>query len=67
MSEEAKKGKLSDFFRSVKRRFRKIIWPTKEDVTKQTGVVIAVTVVLGAIIAILDKVLLQVIDLIISI
>ena len=40
----------------MKSEFRKIIWPTKEDVTKQTIAVTAVTIVLAIIIALIDAV-----------
>ena len=34
--------------------FRKIIWPTRDDLIKKTGTVTIVSIVLGVIIAILD-------------
>ena len=37
-----------------KDEFRKIFWPTQEVIAKQTAAVIAVSLVLGAIIAALD-------------
>ena len=39
---------------NTKKAPKKIIWPDKETVTKQTGAVIAVSVALGLIIAALD-------------
>ena len=42
------------FFKGVKSEFKKIIWPDKESLTKQTAAVVAVTVVLGIIISIID-------------
>ena len=38
----------------LKAEFRKIVWPTQEVLAKQTAAVIAVSLVLGAIIAALD-------------
>ena len=38
----------------LKAEFKKIIWPDKETLAKQTVAVISVSVVLGAIIALLD-------------
>ncbi len=50
-SDSAKKGK---WFDGLKAEFKKIIWPTREDVTKETTAVVVVSVILGAIIALLD-------------
>lgn len=38
----------------LKAEFKKIIWPTQQDLVKQTTAVVAVSVVLGIIIALLD-------------
>lgn len=38
----------------LKAEFAKIVWPSKESVAKQTVAVIAVSVVVGLVIAILD-------------
>lgn len=59
MGEMAKKTtekatKSKSFFGNVKAEFRKIIWPSKESLTKESVAVIATTVVLGAIIALVD-------------
>ena len=42
------------FVDGLKAEFRKIVWPTQEVLAKQTAAVIAVSLVLGAIIAALD-------------
>ena len=49
MSESANTAKGSSWWKSVKAQFHRIIWPTKEDVTKQSAVVIVVSVLLGVI------------------
>ena len=49
--------KKSGFFRSLKAEFKKIIWPDKETTVKETTAVVVVTVILGAIIALLDFVI----------
>ena len=51
---ENKESKLRSFFRGVKVEWGKIIWPTRNTIAKQTGAVVIVSVVLSAIIAILD-------------
>ena len=42
------------FFKSVKTEFRKITWPKKESLLKQSVAVLCVSVVLGLIITFLD-------------
>lgn len=50
-------SKAVSWFQSLKSEFNKIIWPDKEQLTKETAVVVVVSVILGIIIAILDMVL----------
>ena len=45
------------WFDGLKAEFRKIIWPDKETLTKQSVVVIAATLVLGIAIALLDLII----------
>lgn len=49
-----KATKSRGFFGNVKAEFKKIIWPSKESLTKESVAVIATTVVLGVIIALID-------------
>ncbi len=51
---EDKESRLRSFFRGVKVEWGKIIWPSKNTLAKQTGAVVVVSVILSAIIAILD-------------
>ena len=51
---------------AIKAQFKRIIWPTKEEVARRSAVVLAVSVLLGVIIAVLDRVLLLLTDVIIS-
>ena len=51
---EKEKAPQTSFTQGLKREFNKIIWPTKDTLVKQTTAVIAVSVVLGLIISILD-------------
>lgn len=51
---ENKESRLRSFFRGVKVEWGKIIWPSKNTLAKQTGAVVVVSVILSAIIAILD-------------
>ncbi len=67
MSEPANTTKGSSWWKAVKTQFHRIIWPTREDVARQSAVALVVSVILGAIIAIFDNVLLQIVDWIITI
>lgn len=42
------------FSQEVKSEFKKIIWPSKESLTKESVAVIATTIVLGGVVALLD-------------
>ena len=53
MADSVKENKPS-FFDGVKAEWNKIIWLDKDQLTKQTVAVIAVTIVLGIVIALLD-------------
>jgi len=53
-SSNAEKPKKTNFFRGVKQEFKKISWPTRSDVIKQTVVVTVISVVLGLLIAGID-------------
>ena len=48
------KTQKKSWFKGLSREFKTIIWPDKMTVAKQTAAVVSVTVVLGAIIAIID-------------
>lgn len=45
------------WFKGLKGEFKKIIWPDKETLTKQSVAAIIVTVLLGIIIALVDAVI----------
>lgn len=53
-----KEGKTpgTKFFDGVKAEFKKIIWPDRDTLLKQSVVVVAITIVLGVIIALVDLV-----------
>ena len=59
MADSAKKEKKEkaakpSFFKGVKAEFKKISWPDRESVIKQSVAVVCISVVLGAVIAVLD-------------
>lgn len=42
------------FFKGVKSEFKRIIWPTKDALVKETVATVVVSVILGLIIAVID-------------
>lgn len=63
---ESGKGKKKSWFTGLKSEFNKIIWTDKVTLGKQTVAVVSITIVLGAIITVLDSVMLQLVNLIIG-
>lgn len=64
---EAEKTSKPGFFKSVKNEFKKCTWPKKEELAKQSALVIAVSVILGVVIAGIDWVIrygLQLLDIV---
>lgn len=51
----------------LKSEFRKIIWPSRHDVQKQTIAVVVVSVALGVIIALLDFIVQHGVDILVNI
>ena len=52
----AEKAQKRSWFSGLKAEFKKIVWPDKEALAKQSVAVITVTIILGAIIYVLDTV-----------
>ena len=50
---KAKKQK-KNWFKGLKAEFSKIIWPDRQSLTKETVAVLAVSVLLGVIVAVVD-------------
>lgn len=51
---DKKTSKLVKFWNGVKAEFKKITWPDKDDLLKQSVAVVIISVVIGAIITVLD-------------
>ena len=49
-------ARKTGFFKSVKGEFKKVIWPNKATVAKETGAVVFFGVALGVLIAIIDAI-----------
>lgn len=58
MEEKAKArenvSKKNSFFKGLKAEFSKIIWPDQETIVKQSAAVVAVSIILGIVISLLD-------------
>ena len=56
MAEKTEKAKKTSWFKGLKAEFKKIIWPDKKTLAKQTVAVSVCSVILGAVIAVVDVV-----------
>ena len=54
---EKEKTQKKSWFKGLQAEFKKIIWPDKKTLAIQTTAVVAVSVVLGAVIAVIDAIL----------
>lgn len=48
-------SKPASFWKGVKAEFSKIIWPTRETLTRQSVAIVAITVITAALIAVIDR------------
>ena len=56
MGDSAEKQPRPSFFQGVKAEFKKVVWPDRKSTLKQSVAVVAISVVVGVIIAIIDYV-----------
>lgn len=56
MGDSAEKKAGPGFFKGVKAEFKKVMWPDRQTTIKQSIAVVAIAVVVGVIIALLDLV-----------
>lgn len=68
MAEEAKKKKDRGlWFREMKSELKKVVWPNRQTVVKNTGTVLLCSLVIGACIWIFDFVAVSAVELILSV
>ena len=68
MAEEAKKKKdRGRWFREMKSELKKIVWPSKETVAKNTGTVLLCSLIIGVCIWLFDYVAVSAVQMIISV
>ena len=51
---EKKPSKIKKFFKDLKSEFKKIVWPSKESVFRQSVAVTAIAIVVGILITVFD-------------
>lgn len=51
------KAKKPGFFKGLKKEFKKVVWPNRKDTGKQTAAVLIISLVVGALIALMDTVI----------
>lgn len=51
---DAKKGKMSAYFKGVKSEMKKVVWPSKKELMNYTGVVILISGIISLIVYLLD-------------
>ena len=66
MAETTEKKAKKSWFKSLRVEFKKIIWPSKKELAKQTAAVTVCSVVVGLIIAIVDAIIQYGIDFIVK-
>lgn len=54
MADSPEKAKKQSFFKNVQIEFKKISWPDKKTMLKQSVAVVIISVILGVLIAIVD-------------
>ena len=55
-------AKKESFWSGVKREWKKIIWLKREDIVKQTGLVVVMSLLMGVIISAVDSVALRLVN-----
>ena len=66
MEEKAKKAPKKSWFDGLKSEFRKIVWPDRKTLGKQTVAVTVITAILCLIISVLDSLVLQILNFLIK-
>ena len=57
MSEAAEKAPKKSWYKGLKAEYKKIIWPDRKSLTKQTAAVVLTSIVLGILIKVLDVIM----------
>lgn len=65
MGEKSAKTQKKSWFKGLKSEFKKVSWPDKNTLSKQTAAVVSISIALGVVISLLDTVLKYGIDLLV--
>lgn len=65
MSGKSEKTQKKSWFKGLQAEFRKVIWPDKNALVRQTTAVVSVSVLLGVVITVIDAVMKYGIDLLV--
>ncbi len=60
------KTQKKSWFKGLNKEFKKIIWPDKLELTRQTAAVVSVSVVLGVLIALIDFMIQHGVDILVN-
>ena len=66
MAEESKTNALTRYFQETKAELRKVVWPTREEATNLTIVVLAVTAVMTVILGGIDWIFSKALSIVLS-
>ena len=65
MGEKSADAQKKSWFKGLKSEFKRVSWPDKNTLGKQTAAVVTISIILGAVISLLDMVLKYGIDLLV--
>lgn len=63
---KADKAQKKSWFKGLKSEFKKIIWTDKQTLAKQTAAVVSITCLMGVVITIIDRLVLELMNLLIK-
>lgn len=66
MSGKSEKAQKKSWFKGLQAEFKKVIWPDKNALVKQTTAVVTVSVLLGVVISVIDTIMKYGIDLLVK-
>lgn len=66
MSGKTEKTQKKSWFKGLQAEFKKVIWPDKNALVKQTTAVVTVSVLLGVVISVIDTIMKYGIDLLVK-
>ncbi len=66
MSGKSEKTQKKSWFKGLQAEFKKVIWPDKNALAKQTTAVVTVSVLLGVVISVIDTIMKYGIDLLVK-